>query len=192
LDYLLDLFKYCALSNVVTVAQDVQNKVSQGSSLDEVVNNSANHLIVAVQAHCFVFMLTNFVRAVKSVQDNAVRDVLSKLCALFACSSILGDQQWAGILDGPQLKLARAALTELLDVLRPNAVALVDAFDIPDRVLNSVIGRYDGNVYEALFESAQKSVLNQTDPFYGYEEVLRPYLDLEILKQGNKVPKSNL
>jgi len=34
----------------------------------------------------------------------------------------------------------------------PNAVALVDAFEFPDRVLNSTIGRFDGNVYEALYE----------------------------------------
>lgn len=45
-----------------------------------------------------------------------------------------------------------------MDSLRPNAVALVDAFDIPDRVLNSALGRYDGKVYETLYELAKKSV----------------------------------
>jgi acyl-CoA oxidase len=38
---------------------------------------------------------------------------------------------------------------------------LVDAFDFPDHVLSSAIGRYDGNVYEALFDAAQRSTLNQ-------------------------------
>jgi len=50
---------------------------------------------------------------------------------------------------------------ELLKELRPNAVALVDAFDYPDRLLNSCLGRYDGNVYEALYEYAKDSTLNQ-------------------------------
>jgi acyl-CoA oxidase len=35
--------------------------------------------------------------------------------------------------------------------IRPNAVALVDAFDFSDTALNSSIGRYDGNVYEEMY-----------------------------------------
>jgi acyl-CoA oxidase len=53
-------------------------------------------------------------------------------------------------------------VVRLLNAIRPNVVALVDAFDIPDRVLNSAIGRFDGNVYEALYKSAQLSSLNKT------------------------------
>lgn len=41
-----------------------------------------------------------------------------------------------------------------MNSIRPNCVALVDAFDIPDNVLNSTIGKYDGNVYEALVEAS--------------------------------------
>ena len=51
---------------------------------------------------------------------------------------------------------------DLMAVIRPNAVALVDAFDFHDRVLDSVLGRYDGNVYENLFKWAQASDLNQS------------------------------
>lgn len=49
----------------------------------------------------------------------------------------------------------------MLTELRPNAVALVDAFDFPDRLLNSCLGRYDGQVYDALYEYAKNSPLNQ-------------------------------
>ena len=62
-----------------------------------------------------------------------------------------------------QVELVDAKLYELLADVRNNAVALVDAFDIPDFVLNSALGRYDGNVYEALFEYAKQSKLNQTE-----------------------------
>lgn len=44
---------------------------------------------------------------------------------------------------------------------RPEAVALVDAFDYSDYVLNSALGRFDGNVYEDLFKRAQASTMNQ-------------------------------
>lgn len=59
-----------------------------------------------------------------------------------------------------QLSLLRNRRVDLLAELRPNAVALVDAFDYPDRLLNSALGRYDGQVYDALYEYAKSSSLN--------------------------------
>ena len=50
----------------------------------------------------------------------------------------------------------------LLSEIRPNAVGLVDAFDFHDHLLSSVLGRYDGNVYENLYKWAQQSPLNKT------------------------------
>ncbi|CAF3813134.1 unnamed protein product [Rotaria sordida] len=45
--------------------------------------------------------------------------------------------------------------------LRPNLVALVDAFDFHDHELNSCLGRYDGQVYEALMERARLNPSNR-------------------------------
>ena len=67
-------------------------------------------------------------------------------------------------------------VSQLLAAMRPNAVALVDAFDIPDLQLKSALGRYDGllgpawltashvpgNVYEAMHEAAQREPLNKS------------------------------
>jgi len=50
----------------------------------------------------------------------------------------------------------------LLRRLRPNIVALVDAFDFTDGHLQSVLGRYDGHVYENLYKWAAASPLNDT------------------------------
>jgi acyl-CoA oxidase len=64
---------------------------------------------------------------------------------------------------GSQIAQVNQRILELLTVIRPNAVALVDAFDFKDATLGSVLGRYDGNVYENLFEWAKKSPLNKTE-----------------------------
>jgi hypothetical protein len=78
-------------------------------------------------------------------------------------------------------------LPPLFDTITtPKAVALVDAFDIPDRVLNSTIGRHDGNVYEALYAAAKDSALNTVEPFEGFDELLRPRLDIAFLTSRNK------
>ena len=47
-------------------------------------------------------------------------------------------------------------------------MCLVDAFDYSDYVLNSALGRYDGNVYEDLFRWAQRSVLNDEQVMLSY------------------------
>ena len=44
-------------------------------------------------------------------------------------------------------------------------MALVDAWDFHDKALNSTIGRYDGNVYEAQYMAAVKSPLNSSRCF---------------------------
>lgn len=65
------------------------------------------------------------------------------------------------ILTSDQMGILLTRRVELLAYLRPNAVALVDSFDFPDRILNSCLGRYDGQVYDALYEYAKSSSLNQ-------------------------------
>merc|ERR1712146_734428 len=99
---------------------------------------------------------------------------------------------WIGVVTTGQFDLLRNEVREVLQSLRNDAVALADAFDIPDHVLNSDLGRKDGNVYEALYASAKKSSLNKVDPFDGYEELLRPILDLEYLKEAKSTIRSKL
>ena len=62
-----------------------------------------------------------------------------------------------------QLALANQMMLDLLPVIRPNAIPLVDAFDFHDHNLGSILGRYDGNVYENLLKWAQESPLNKTE-----------------------------
>ena len=61
-----------------------------------------------------------------------------------------------------QIDMVNEAILKLLAALRPNAVTLVDAFDFPDHLLGSVLGRYDGQVYENLYKWALESPLNKT------------------------------
>ena len=60
-----------------------------------------------------------------------------------------------------QISEARTLLYSLLADIRREAVPLVDAFDIPDELLNSALGRYDGNVYQHLYEWAQRAPRNK-------------------------------
>lgn len=68
----------------------------------------------------------------------------------------------SGYLSPKQHELLRNRVHALLAELRPQAVPLVDAFGIPDFVLNSALGRYDGDAYNHLIKFAQGEPLNQT------------------------------
>jgi len=61
-----------------------------------------------------------------------------------------------------QLNKVHDSMLQLLSAIRPNAIALVDAFDFPDELLCSVLGRYDGHVYDNLYKWAAGSPLNKT------------------------------
>ncbi len=60
-----------------------------------------------------------------------------------------------------QISLARDQLYSLLSTVRKEAVPLVDAFDFSDEILNSALGRYDGDVYTHLYQWAQKAPRNK-------------------------------
>lgn len=67
-------------------------------------------------------------------------------------------------------------LENLLAAIRPNAVGIVDGFDLSDDILGSALGAYDGDVYVRLFAEAMKSPLNQKSVNKSFGKYLKPYL----------------
>jgi acyl-CoA oxidase len=66
----------------------------------------------------------------------------------------------SGYISPKQHVLLRNRVYSLLAQIRPEAVALCDSFAVPDYLLNSELGRSDGNVYQKLIEFASKEPLN--------------------------------
>jgi len=62
----------------------------------------------------------------------------------------------SGYLLSAQHELLRNKIDDLLAEIRPQAVPLVDGWALPDYLLNSALGRYDGNVYPALVDFASR------------------------------------
>lgn len=77
---------------------------------------------------------------------------------------------------GNDINVLQSWLEELLAAIRPNAVGIVDGFDISDEILSSALGAYDGNVYERLFEEASKSPLNAEPVNSSFQNYLKPFL----------------
>lgn len=77
---------------------------------------------------------------------------------------------------GNDLNDIQHRLENVLLKIRGNAVGIVDGFDLHDRVLNSTLGSYDGNVYERLFIEALKSPLNQEPVNKSFHQYLKPIM----------------
>jgi len=98
----------------------------------------------------------------------------------------LADFFATGYLNPEQADMLHTAICDLLNDLRPDAVPLVDSFNFSDYVLNSSLGRYDGQVYESLFEYARRpeNPLNQSDVPDGIKEFISPLIRGEA---GNRL-----
>uniref|UniRef100_A0A6Q2XKF2 Acyl-coenzyme A oxidase n=1 Tax=Esox lucius TaxID=8010 RepID=A0A6Q2XKF2_ESOLU len=166
LQSLVEAYKLRAAWLVEQAAKSIQQELQRSVSQEDAWNNSSIDLVRASDAHCHYVVVKLFAAKVGEIEDPAVHSVLSTLALLYALQGITqhsGDFLQAGLLSAPQLSQASQTLKQLLVQLRPDAVALVDAFDFRDEMLNSVLGRYDGNVYEHMFEWARRSPLNKTE-----------------------------
>lgn len=111
-----------------------------------------------------------------SPNSRTVLKSLSDLFVLWGITENSGSFLEAGILNCSQIQTIRQQVYALMEQLRPEAVALVDAFDHSDYLLNSPLGRFDGKVYEDLFRWAQRSELNDQEVQPGYYKYLRPLM----------------
>ncbi|XP_073251487.1 peroxisomal acyl-coenzyme A oxidase 1-like [Porites lutea] len=174
-------------SEVKSLAEKLQDKVISGMDSIDAWNDTSIDLVRCAKdySHCvMVIFLLESIEKLSGISQN-LRTVLKSLADLFVLHGITensGSFIEPGILNEKQLQTVRQQVYSLINQLRPEAVALVDAFDYSDFVLNSPLGRYDGNVYEALFKYAQKAALNDRQVQPAYYKYLRPLMQSQKSK----------
>lgn len=133
------------------------------------------------EAHCFCVLQSNFSKGIEEVgilhPDLApILQNCYNLFSLWWMQEHLGDFLEGGYLDSAQAGMLREAMRDQLAIVRKDAVPLCDAWNHSDHALQSVLGRYDGQVYEALFASAQPAVnpMNYAVIDPAFEESLKP------------------
>ncbi|KAM9592711.1 LOW QUALITY PROTEIN: peroxisomal acyl-coenzyme A oxidase 2 [Trichechus inunguis] len=157
----------------------LQTLTQSGANRHEAWNQTTVLHVQAAKAHCYYITVKSFTHALEELENEpAIQQALTRLCDLYALHSLLtnaGDFLHDGFLPGAQADMARTAYLDLLPLIRKDTILLTDAFDFTDQCLNSALGCYDGNVYERLFEWAQRSPRNtQGNP--AYEKYIKPRL----------------
>lgn len=109
----------------------------------------------------------------------------------------MGEYMEDGYFTGQHVGMLRTAIENLLNEIRPDAVPLVDTFNFPDYLLNSCLGRYDGNgklcplsltrtgtewfprthaVYEHMYEWARNNPMNASHLAPGFKKHIQPLI----------------
>ncbi|KAL9258972.1 Peroxisomal acyl-coenzyme A oxidase 1-like protein [Drosera capensis] len=159
-------------------------RLSEFSNSEEGFMELSSDLVSAAVAHCQLIVVSKFFEKLQQdIPGEGVKQQLEVLCGIYALSLLakhLGDFLSTGSIAPKQGSLANDLLRSLYSQVRPNAVALVDAFNYTDHFLGSVLGRYDGNVYPKLYEEAWKDPLNETVVPDGYHDYIRPLLKQQV------------
>lgn len=160
-----------------------QEQRQSHSRTEHQVNNLAGRRLAAAAAlHGHAYLARNALQQLEQLKrstNQGLFELLQQQVELFILDTF--QRQLGAILkwnsvNGQQLKQLEQRYEQLLGILRPNAVAIVDGFDFHDRVLGSTLGCWDGRVYERLFEEARRNPLNQETVNHSYHTHLKTLL----------------
>jgi len=187
---LLNAFQHRSARLLLNLSERIHEQMSSGSStmqqcwneaLVEMYHVSKAHSLAVLLKDASVSLLAEEEEEASSgaqtsclcKEEISVLKELVRLFALYWIEKDIGDFLEDGYMNRNQSKLVRSCVLDLLKCIRPQAVALVDARDFSDFRLKSALGRFDGNVYPAIMQSALKDSLNATEPGPGHEHLLK-------------------
>src|SRR6185312_14676966 len=131
----IEMFEYRERHLLETLARRLR-RATESDDPFAVFNAAQDHLLAAARAHLDMVLLQAFADAIDA--NPAVAESLNPLCDLFALSTIEAERGWFqehGRLTATRSKAVIAEVNRLCDELRPRALDLVAAFDIPEPAL---------------------------------------------------------
>lgn len=78
-----------------------------------------------------------------------------------------------------QIEIVRSQVNALCKTVRGQAIPLVDAFNLSDYMVNSPLGRKDGNVYVHYFNQVQQSNPQGNHPYF--ERLIKPLIHGDLM-----------
>ncbi|MFN5171303.1 MAG: acyl-CoA dehydrogenase [Cyclobacteriaceae bacterium] len=142
-DFQLSAFRYRERDILTSAAKRLKRHIDSGMDSFDAFNVCQHHLVMVSQAYVERIILEQFIGQIEKVTDKGCKAGLTRLCNLFALSQIDKNKGWyleQGYMEGVKTKAIRKLVNQLCWDIRQDAVPLVDAFNIPDRLLSAPIG----------------------------------------------------
>jgi acyl-CoA oxidase len=137
-EFHINAFKYRERNILTSAARRLKRHIDEGMDSFDAFNVCQNHLVQVAFAYIERIILEQFIAQVARTKDAPCRDILQKLCRLYALNQMDLHKGWYlenGYMEGVKTKALRKALDQLCWEIRKDAVPLVDAFKIPDNLL---------------------------------------------------------
>ncbi|KAG7194163.1 uncharacterized protein KQ657_004871 [Scheffersomyces spartinae] len=140
------------------------------------------------------YMLETFLVDFKKA-DASLKPFLTNIVKLYILHSILeafsSEFIGYGVINGP---LKKAITNELIPdycaKVRSQVITYTDAFQMPDRIINSALGNYDGNVYENFFNVVKQQNPPQKELKAPYNDALQAMLKRQSLEERDRFEKN--
>ncbi|XP_055840090.1 probable peroxisomal acyl-coenzyme A oxidase 1 [Episyrphus balteatus] len=173
--------QFTAANKVCLAYNHMAERKKRGMTPEEAADSTSIELVQAADLHGRSFLATTAWQKLVDIgpHSKSLKEVLLDVLELYlvnACLRNMADILRFISLTEQDLKELQTKLEQVLHRIRPNAVAIVDGFDYHDRILNSVLGSYDGNAYERIFDAAQKSPLNKVPVQKSFHTYLKPFM----------------
>lgn len=175
-------FQAVAAGKIGVCVRNIRSRMRTGLSQEDAWELSTIQLVAASEAHCRAVISDTYSQEIERLTANSspnVKGVMEQLTRVYL-------YYWALERTGELLMYTSISETDILDLqlqyedllraIRPNAVGLVDAFDLRDELLHSTLGAYDGRVYERLMAEAMRSPMNAEPVNQAFHKYMKPLL----------------
>ncbi|KAF2335234.1 acyl-CoA dehydrogenase [Flavobacterium nitrogenifigens] len=141
-EFHLQAFVHREKTILASAARRIKKLIDGGLEPYDAFNVVQHQMIDVAQAYLERIVLEQFQLAIKAVEDEPSKAILTKLNQLYALSTIEKNKAWYledGYMEAVKTKAVRKIVNQLCWDIRPDAVALVNAFDIPESCLAAPI-----------------------------------------------------
>ncbi|PVZ99193.1 hypothetical protein BB558_004798 [Smittium angustum] len=169
----------CVSAYAILRAHKLYKKhVDSGLTQDQAYEASSAARLHATRMHITAYLFHCLADAVNLPECKpGLKGPITQLALLYGVSTAIhnsGEFLMCQYFDSKQVNVLKGKLDDLCQSVRKIAVLLVDSFGYTDYVVNSPLGRYDGNVYESYFGTVKK--LNPVKKVPYFETIIKPLM----------------
>lgn len=142
-DFQREALRFRARAMLQSAAQRLKRRIDEGMRPFDAFVEVQDQLVDVARAHAEHLTLQGMMAGINRTDAASLRSILSLLRSLYALSTIEADLDWyleSGYVESSKSKAIRNEVNELCEEVRPHAGGLVDAFGIPDALLQAPIG----------------------------------------------------
>ncbi|CAM0137354.1 unnamed protein product [Umbelopsis sp. WA50703] len=170
-------------ANVVQHAgKEFEGCIKSGMEMDEAYEQCSQSRLYAAKLHSYGYLFKRFADGISKAPEE-LRKILYPVCLLYGLYAIednAGAFLQYEFFSPDQISFIRTKVNELCKTVRDQAIPLVDSFNYSDFIVNSPLGRKDGDVYEHYFAQVKQQNPPREHPYF--DRLIKPFIHR---KQGD-------